>query len=76
MTYLIVLGLVVLAGIAALWWVGRLVFSPREIYRKGRTSFGDVMCCRHCDAVVTKDNVQQHGVDCPKRPPSRPRRRG
>jgi hypothetical protein len=74
-TYLIVLGLVVLAGVAALWWVARLVFSPPEIYRKGRTSFGDVMCCRHCDAVVTKDNIEEHGVNCPKRPPGRPGRR-
>ncbi len=76
MTYLIVLGLVVLAGIAALWWVARLVFSPREIYRKGRTSFGDVMCCRHCDAVVTKDNIQEHGANCPKRPPNQSERPG
>ncbi len=69
MIYVIVLGLLVLAGVAALVWVARLVFSPREIYRKGGTAFGDVMCCRHCNAVVTKDNIHDHGVNCPKRPP-------
>jgi hypothetical protein len=67
--HLIVSAVLVLAGLAALIWVTRLVFSPRDIYRKGRTAFGDVMCCRHCDAVVTKDNIQEHGVNCPKRPP-------
>jgi len=72
--YLVVLGLLALAGVVALAWLARPVFSPRDICRKGRTSFGDVICCRHCDAAVTKDNMQEHGVDCWKRPPKQPER--
>ena len=67
MAYLLVLGLIILSGVVLLLWVAKLALSPREIYSRGRTAFGEVLCCRHCDAVVTRDNIHEHGVNCSRR---------
>ena len=66
-TYL-VSGVLMLAGVVALIWVTRLVFTPREIHVKVRTSFRQVWMCDHCEAVVTKRNSGEHGVHCAQRP--------
>ena len=65
---LVALGIIVLFGLVAIIWVAKLVFTPKEIYTKGRTPFGPVQRCRHCDAVVTQKNYREHGVNCPHRP--------
>ena len=66
-TYLLI-GLLTLAGVVAFIWVMRLVFTPKEIHAKGRTSFGPLWVCDHCQAVVTKRNSGEHGVHCAQRP--------
>ena len=63
-------GLLTLAGVVALIWVTRLVFTPREIHVTERTSFGPLWTCDHCQAVVTKRNSGEHGVHCAQRPAS------
>ena len=75
MAYLVTLGLVILSFLALLVWVAKLVFSPREIYQGPSTAFGQVFYCRHCDAVVTRRNLHDHGVNCPRRPPQPAKRR-
>lgn len=69
-------GLLALAGVVALVWVTRLVFNPREIHVKGRTSFGPVWTCDHCQTVVTKRNSREHGVHCPQRPTGADKKQG
>ena len=72
MAYLIGLGSCIAGMLAVLLWVAKLALSPREIYRKGpSTAFGPTMHCRHCDAVVTRRNLHEHGVNCAKRPHER-----
>ena len=74
-TYVVV-GVVVLAGVVALIWVTRLVFTPREIHVKGRTAFGKLWMCDHCEAVVRKRNFGEHGVHCAQRPAEAGKKRG
>jgi len=71
MVTFVVVGVLVLAGAAALIWATRVVFTPKEIHVKGRTAFGQVWLCDHCDEVVTKRNFGEHGVNCAKRPVGR-----
>ena len=74
-TYVMV-GVLALAGVVALIWVARLVFTPKEIHVKARTSFGPLWMCDHCEAVVTQRNSGEHGVHCAQRPAAASKRRG
>jgi hypothetical protein len=74
-TYVVV-GVLAVAGVVALIWLTRLVFTPKEIHVKGPTSFGELWMCDHCEAVVTKRNSGEHGVHCAQRPVAASKRRG
>jgi len=77
MLYMVVLALFIAAGVAVVWWVTRLVFTPKEIYTKKRSSaFGPIYCCLHCDTVITRGNRGEHGVNCAKRPADLSKPRG
>ena len=61
-------GILVIAGVAVILWLGRKLLAPKEIYCKGHTNLGRIMCCQHCDTVVTQRNAREHGVHCSQRP--------
>ena len=61
-------GVLIVAGVAVFLWLGKKLFAPKEIYCKGHTALGRMMCCRHCDSVITHRNAREHGVHCAQRP--------
>jgi hypothetical protein len=63
------IGALIIAGVVIFLWLGKKLFAPKEIYCKGHTALGRMMCCRHCDAVVTQRTAREHGVHCAQRPP-------
>jgi hypothetical protein len=69
MKYLVVLGLCI-AGIAVVFiYVAKRALSPRDIYLDPHSPwFGPLMRCRHCNSVVSRRNMHEHGVNCPNRP--------
>ncbi len=75
LTY-VVSGVLALAGVVALVWLTRVVFTPKEIHVKGRTSFGQVWMCDHCGRVVTHKTFGEHGVHCAQRPAEAGKKRG
>ena len=67
MIYLVILGICIAATAVVFFYVAKRALSPREIYQDRRSSV-PLMRCRHCDAVVTRRDIHEHGVNCPKRP--------
>jgi len=69
MIYLVLLGICIAGMVVVLCYVARRAFTPQDIYLDPRSScFAPLMRCRHCDAIVTRRNLREHGINCPKRP--------
>jgi hypothetical protein len=69
MKYLVVLGICIAAIAVVFICVAKRAFSPRDIYLDPHSPwFGPLMRCRHCDSVVTRRDMHEHGVNCAKRP--------
>ena len=65
---LIILAVCILASLVILVIVAARALTPKDIYLdRNSPSMAPLMRCRHCDEIISRDNKDEHGANCPRK---------